>query len=179
MRPQLRGPSIDGGSGFDAMSKVAAVMVPLLALIYAHMAVAAPQDSTWTIVLHPSDFVIGPALKQLHTRHPWVADFNDQSGAFQVALRKNAVAIPAPHCRMDYLILEIPFYYPETPKQASARERRAIYDALVALQTSGRGSLSTRVEAPAPLALTGPSGIELAACNVYFAWPLSLQAASP
>jgi hypothetical protein len=161
------------------MQKVFAIIAPLLALIHAQAAALAAQDSTWTIALHPSDFVVGPALKQLRTRHAWVADFNDQSGAFQVALRKTAVAIPAPHCRMDYLILEIPFYYPETPKQASTSERRAIYDGLIALQTSGKGSLTTRVEAPGPLARIGPSGIELAACNVYFAWPLSLQAPAP
>jgi hypothetical protein len=158
------------------MQRIFAAVVPLLALIDAHTAALAGQQSAWTIVVHPSDFVVGAALKQLRTRHAWVADFNDQSGAFQVALRKTAVAIPAPHCRMDYLILEIPFYYPENPKQASTNERRAIYDALVALQTSGKGSLTTRVEAPAPLSRTGPAGNELAACNVYFAWPLSLQA---
>jgi hypothetical protein len=77
---------------------------------------------------------------------------------------------------MDYLILKIPFYYPETPKQATAAERRAIYDALVALQTAGSGSLTVRVEAPAPIGQKVAGRTELTACNLYFAFPLSVKA---
>jgi hypothetical protein len=141
------------------MRKILAVLTPLLAATCAQAAAAAGQDAAWTIVLHPADFVIGAALGQLHTRHTWPAGFDDQSGAFQVALRKTAVAIPAPQCRMDYLILDIPSYYPETPKQAS-----------------GRGRVTARVEAPLGLSRTGPSGVELVACNLYFVLPLSVQA---
>ncbi len=158
------------------MRKILAVLVPLLAATCGQAAVAPGQDAAWTIVLHPTDFVIGAALGQLHTRHTWPAGFDDQSGAFQVALRKTAVAIPAPQCRMDYLILDIPSYYPENPKQASLSERRAVYDSLVALQASGRGSVTARVEAPLGLSRTGPGGVELVACNLYFALPLSVQA---
>jgi len=94
---------------------------------------------------------------------------------FEIALRKKAVAIPAPRCRTDYLILAIPFYYPENPKQASVSERRAIYDAFVTFGAGGSGSLTARVEAPAGPARAGANGIELAACNLYFAFPLSVQ----
>jgi hypothetical protein len=149
-----------------------AAIVPVVVLTSAGLAAAAGQEAAWTIVLHPADYVIGAALQKLHTRHVWSASFDDRGG-FQVALRKTAVAIPAPQCRMDYLILEIPFYYPENPKQASVSERRAVYDDLVALQASG--SITARVEVPAVLARTGPNGFELTACNLYFALPLSVQ----
>jgi hypothetical protein len=158
------------------MRQLLTVLLSALALIYGR-AVASPdpKEAAWTIVIHPADFVIGPALKQLHTRHIWVATFDDRSGAFEIALRKTAVAIPAPRCRMDYLILEIPSYYPENPKQASVGERHAIYDDFVELQARGSGSISARVEAPGVLARNGTRGPELAACNLYFALPLSVQ----
>ena len=54
-------------------------------------------------------------------------------------------------------------------------ERRAIYDAFVSFQAGGSDSLTARVEAPLGLAHTGPKGIELAACNLYFAFPLSVK----
>ena len=76
---------------------------------------------------------------------------------------------------MDFLILKIPFYYPENPKQASLSERRAIYDAFVAFQAAGRGMLTARVEAPTPFARIGARGAELAACNLMFAFPVSVQ----
>jgi hypothetical protein len=151
-----------------------AVIALLMALTGPRIGVAAGQDAAWAIALHPADFVIGAALKQLHTRHTWIAAFDDQTGAFEVAVRKTAVDIPAPECRMDYLILKIPFYYPETPKQASVSERRTVYDALVGIKDKG-GSVTARVEAPDSLARMGPKGFELAACNLYFALPLSVQ----
>ena len=137
--------------------------------------VSAAEQANWTIVLHPADVVIGEALEQLHTRRQWSAGFNDQSGAFEVALRKTAVPIPAPRCQMDYLILTIPIFYPESPKQASVGERRAVYDAVVALQTKRDGSIVAGVEAPEPISRKGRNGIELAACNLYFALPLSVR----
>jgi hypothetical protein len=160
------------------MQKKLAFLLPILLLVQAQAAVSLGETPAWTIVIHPHDFVLGAALKQLHTRHAWVDGFDDQSGAFEVALRKKAVAIPAPQCRMDYLILAIPSYYPETPKQASVTERRAVYDALAAIQSSGVGSLTARVEAPETIARLGPNGAALSACNLYFALPLSV-AASP
>ena len=138
-------------------------------------AVSAAEEASWTIVLRPADFVIGNALGQLHTRRQWIAGFDERSGVFEVALRKNAVLIPAPRCEMDYLILTIPVFYPESPKQASIRERRAVYDALVALQTKSEGSAIAGVEAPEPLARRGRKGAELLACNLYFALPLLVQ----
>ncbi len=138
--------------------------------------VAASLETAWTITLRPGDFIIGPALKQLHTRHAW-AGLNEQSGLFEVALRKTAAPIPAPKCRMDYLILTIPAYYPETPKQASASERRAVYDALLAMEEHGSGSMTARVEAPLAVGLAqkGAKGMELTACNLFFVLPLSVQ----
>jgi hypothetical protein len=160
-------------------ARISAVIVPISAVTCAPIALAAAPEAAWSIVIHPEDFVIGPALTQLHTRHTWTAIFDDNSGAFQVALRKKAVAIPAPQCGMDYLILEIPSYYPENPKQASVGERRAVYDQLVALQAHGRGTMTARVEAPNGLARIARGGVELTACNLYFALPLSVQVSTP
>ena len=138
---------------------------------------AASPEPAWTIVLHPKDYVIGDALKPLQTRYRWAAGFDEKLGGFEIAVRKTAVAIPAPQCRMDYLILKIPFYYPENPKQASVEERRKIYDAFVALQTSGKGSITAKVEAPLviPIARMVNGRFELTACNLFFAFPLSAQ----
>jgi hypothetical protein len=157
------------------MQRILAVFV--LVLIHAPIGAAAGPDAAWTIVLHPKDFVIGAALGELRTRHNWASGFDERSGGFDVALRKSAVAIPAPRCRMDYLILKIPFYYPENPKQASVSERRAVYDALVALQANGGGSITVRVEAPEGIGRTAAGRTELAACNLYFALPLSVTPA--
>jgi hypothetical protein len=156
-----------------------AATVALLVLTQARSAAAAAPEPAWTIVLHPADFVIGAALKTLRTRHAWPTEFDARTGAFEVALRKTAVAIPAAQCRMDYLILTIPFYYPETPKQASVAERHAIYDALVMLQSGGNGSITARVDAPEGLARMRRGRMELAACNLYFAFPLSVQLSTP
>jgi hypothetical protein len=153
--------------------KILAVVLPLLLMLRA----ANGEEAAWTIVLHSGDFVIGDALKNLKTRHTWAPGFDESWGAFDVALRKNAAAVPAPRCRMDYLILRIPTYYPENPKKASVAERRAVYDALVVLQARGSGGLSARVEAPVPIGQMRGARIELTACNLYFALPLSVKAA--
>jgi hypothetical protein len=158
------------------MRLVPIVFVGMLAVTQAPAAVRAEDASAWTIVLHPADYVIGDALAKLGTRRAWAARFDEREGGFEIALRRRAVAVAAPQCRMDFLILKIPFYYPENPKQASVAERRAVYDALVALQAAGSGSLTVRVEAPAEIARKGARGVELTACSLYFALPLSVQA---
>jgi hypothetical protein len=78
---------------------------------------------------------------------------------------------------MDFLILKIPFYYPETPKQASVAERRKIYDAFVAAQASERSVVTARVEAPLNVALARMANgrFELVACSLFFAFPLAVQ----
>ena len=159
------------------MQKFLAILVPLLVLTHVSRAAAATPEPAWTIALQPKDFVVGDALKQLKTRRTWVAAFDERSGGFEIAVRKTAVSIPAPQCRMDYLILKIPFYYPETPKQASVAERRKVYDAFASLQTSGKGSIAARVEAPlnASLARMANGRFELTACSLFFAFPLSVQ----
>lgn len=144
--------------------KVAAAS--LVALTCLDITGAAAEEAAWTIVLHPRDFVIGAALSRLKTRHGWVDQFDDQTGNLEVAVSKTAVAISSPRCRMDYLILKIPFYYPENPKQASVGERRTIYDSLVALQGDHGGSVSMRVEAPLGLARMNAGRIELVGCNL-------------
>jgi hypothetical protein len=157
------------------MRRMLAALVAMSIVTCAPAADSADEPAAWTITLHPADFVVGAALAQLHTSRTWAAGFDERSGAFEIALRRKAVVIPAPRCRMDVLILTIPFYYPENPKQASVSERRAIYDAFVAFQAAGSGSLTARVEAPAGLARIGAHGTELAACNLYFAFPPSVQ----
>jgi hypothetical protein len=157
------------------MRRLLASLLAISILTGASAAAPGEQVAAWTISLGPTDFVIGTALAQLHTRRAWAAGFDERSGGFEIALRKKAVAIPAPRCQMDYLILTIPSYYPENPKQASVSERRAIYDAFVAFQAAGGGRLAARVEAPAGLASIGANGVALTACNLYFAFPLSAQ----
>jgi hypothetical protein len=156
------------------MRRLLPVLLATLALAQSS-AVAAEEAPAWTLVLRPADVVIGAALAKLPARRAWVAEV-DAQGAFEIAVRKKAVPIAAPQCRIDWLILKIPFYYPETPKQASVSERRAVYDAFVALQAAGSGSLTVRVEAPESLARKGPRGVELTSCSLYFAFPLSVRA---
>jgi hypothetical protein len=157
------------------MRKVLPTLAAAIMLAHSPLGMAAGSETAWTIVLNPSDFIVGPALKQLRTSHAWVTGFDDRTGNFEVALRKTAVPIAAPKCRMDFLILKIPFYYPENPKQASGSERRSVYDALLALQTRATGNMAVRVEAPPGFARIGASGPELTACNLLFALPLSVQ----
>jgi hypothetical protein len=162
----------------DSVLRMRQLLVSLLAmsiLTGASAAASGEQVAAWTISLRPADFVIGAALAQLHTRRAWAANFDERSGGFEIALRKKAIAIPAPHCQMDFLILTIPSYYPENPKQASVSERRAIYDAFVAFQAGDSGRLTARMEASAGLASIGANGVALTACNLYFAFPLSAQ----
>ena len=67
----------------------------------------------------PTTLLLVLTLPKLNTRHHWKWKFED---GFEVAVRKSAIPIPAPKCRMDYLILTIPSLYPESP-QASPAER--------------------------------------------------------
>jgi hypothetical protein len=112
------------------MRKMLAALVATSILTCAPAVTLADDIAAWTITLHPADFVIGAPLAKLRTGRAWAPGFDEDSGTFEIALRKKAVAIPAPRCRTEFLILAIPFYYPENPKQASVSERRAIYDRL-------------------------------------------------
>lgn len=156
------------------MRKLLTALLGMLVSLQPPVAACAEEAPAWTIVLRPADYVIGPALAQLRTRRTWAAEFDKGFGRFEIAVRKKAVPIPAPQCRMDHLILKIPFYYPETPKQASVSERRAVYDAFATLQAAG--SVTARVEAPEAFARKGPRGVELTSCSLLFAFPLSVQA---
>jgi len=131
---------------------------------------AAAPSPVWTITLHPSDIIVGEALAKLHTRHEWQWRF-DSDGKFEVALVKSASPVPAPQCRMPYLILGMPLYYPETPKQATLAERRAVYDALLKMQETKQGTLQVQTE-PLYYFKYGASGAELTTCNLYFVLPL-------
>jgi hypothetical protein len=51
-------------------------------------AASGEEVAAWTIGLRPTDFVIGAALAQLHTRRAWLADFDERSGGFEIALRR-------------------------------------------------------------------------------------------
>jgi hypothetical protein len=155
--------------------RILAPLVTTWILICAPATAATNDVGAWSISLLPTDFVIGAELAHLGTRRTWATGLDERSGAFEIALRKKAVTVRAPGCRMDFLILTIPFYYPENPKQASASERRAIYDAFVAFQAGGSGRLTVRVEAPASLARIAANGVELAACSLYFAFPPSVR----
>ena len=150
----------------------------LLAALTLAVAAAPPKafaaDGKWSAVLHGDDFVVGPDLQKLATRHHWKSKFED---GFEVAVRKSAIPIPAPKCRMDYLILTIPVLYPEPGKpEASTSERRAVYDALLALKKRGTGSIRISFDAMFYWEKT-PSGPELKSCNIWFTLPLEKDAA--
>ena len=151
--------------------------VVVLALSCLAIGPAASAHEAWTIVLHPKDYVVGPALAKLKARHRWVEQF-DASGNFEVAVSRGAVPNPSPQCRMDHLILKIPFYYPESP-QASLGDRRSVYDSLVALQERGNGSVSMRVEAPLGLARNNGRRTELTSCSLFIALPLAVEVSTP
>lgn len=131
---------------------------------------AAAQSPVWTISLHPSEIIVGEALTKLQTRHQWQWRFDD-NGKFEVALAKSASPAPAPQCRMPYLILAMPLYYPESPKQAPLSDRRAVYDALSKMQETGKGALQVKTEASYYVKQRA-AGAELTTCNLYFLLPL-------
>jgi len=122
------------------------------------------------MTLHPAELIVGEALAAPKTRHEWQWRF-DANGKFEVALAKSASPVPAPQCRMPYLILAMPLYYPETPKQASLAGRRAVYDALLTMQETKQGSLRVQTE-PLYYFKYGASGAELTTCNLFFVLPL-------
>jgi len=131
-------------------------------------------DGKWSTVLHADDFLAGPELQRLNTRHHWKWKFED---GFEVAVRKSAIPVSAPKCRMDYLILTIPVLYPEPGKpEASPAERQAVYDALVAIRRQGKGGIRIRFDAMSYWQ-RGPSGPELTSCNIWFTLPLEKDAA--
>ena len=87
-----------------------------LPIIMLGVAIANAGPFEWTLALRPSDVVAGASLQKLRTSHHWKWEFDDQ-GKFEVAVRKSAFPAPAPQCRMDYLILGMPLYYPENPNR--------------------------------------------------------------
>jgi hypothetical protein len=145
-------------------------IVLLFLAVASTTASAAPND--WRITLQAGDFVIGPKLDHLHTHRSWRSFFDDQSGTFEVALKKSASPVPAPACKMDYVILGMVEYYPEDPRQAPLADRKAVYDRLLKIQDTGKGEFIARVQ-PDYFVRRGPSGPELTGCNLYFVLPLS------
>ncbi len=137
-------------------------------------AICQAADPNWTATVRAQDIVAGQDLQKLGTRHKWAWRFDN--GRFEVAVRKSAIPIPAPQCRMDYLVLTMPEYYPENPAKASAAERRAVYDALVNLKKAGAGAIRIRFNA-LWYWRQGRSGPELTACNIYFSLPLDKDSA--
>lgn len=152
-----------------SIASVVAVLVTLIA------PAARADQLTWTFVLRPGDIIAGPSLQKLNSRHHWNWEFDQWGGTFEIAVRKAAFPAASPQCRMDYLILGMPLYYPDNPKQASLPDRRAVYDALMTMQETKKGSLPVHVEA---LFYTrnGPRGPELTTCNIYFVLPLAKDA---
>lgn len=128
----------------------------------------------WTVTLRAGDFVAGPELAKLATRHQWAWKFD--AGVFEVAVKRQAIPVAAPGCRMEYLILKMPAYYPENPAQASMAERRAVYDAMAGIQKAGKGGVKVRFDA-LWYSRQGAKGVELTTCNIYFALPLDEDAA--
>ena len=151
------------------MNRKSTILIGISLAIFAANAAAA-EEPAWTFVLHASDIIAGPTLEKLRTRHHWRWRF-EQDGTFEIALRKATFPAPAPRCRMPYLILAMPSYYPENPKQSPLPERRAVYDALLTMQGTGTGTLRVRTEG-SYYVRQGASGPELTTCNVYFVLPL-------
>ena len=151
---------------------VAAIVALFLAFSVGN---ARAEQTTWSFVLRPNDIVAGSSLAKLKTRHHWNGTFNEQFGTFEIAVRKAAFPAEAPQCRADYLILAMPAYYPENPKQSPMAERRAVYDSLLSMQEKKSGRLPVRVEALSYMR-NGPHGPELTTCNIYFVLPLATDA---
>jgi hypothetical protein len=76
------------------MRKIPAALVTAWILICAPATAATDDVAAWSISLLPTDFVIGAALAHLGPRRTWSTGFHEHSGAFEIALRKKAVAIP-------------------------------------------------------------------------------------
>ena len=152
-----------------SLTSVAAVLFTLV------VGATRADQLTWTFSLRPNDIIAGPSLQKLRTRHHWSWEFNELFGTFEIAIRKAAFPTTSPECRMDYLILKMPAYHDDTPKQAHLTERRAVYDALLTMQETKKGILPVHVEA---LYYTrkGPRGPELTTCNIYFVLPLTKDA---
>jgi hypothetical protein len=106
----------------------------------------------WTERLHADDIVAGRPLEKLKSRHQWVWQ-NDVNG-FDIAVRKSAIPILAPQCRMDYLILTMGVPYSESaPKQAAVIARQAVYDALLKLLARGEVPDCIRTSATGKLSI--------------------------
>jgi hypothetical protein len=144
-------------------------------LISFSSSMACAEPLTWTVVLRPADIIVGESLQKRLTRRHWDWKFDEKVGIFEIAIRKSAFPVPAPQCHMDYLILRMPAYHHDNPKQAPMSERRAVYDALLAMQAAGKGTLPARVEALS-FVQQGRSGAELTTCNIYFVLPLAKDA---
>jgi hypothetical protein len=152
------------------------LLTSAVAVLFTLVAGTAHADPvTWSFILHPDDIVAGPSLQKLPTRRHWNWQFDEPAGTFEIAVRKVAFPATAPQCRMDYLILSMPSYYPENPKQASVPDRRSVYDALLAMQETQKGSLPIHVEA-LQYTRNGTRGPELTTCNIYFVLPLARDA---
>jgi hypothetical protein len=151
------------------LTSVAAVLITLV------VGAAHADQLVWTFSLRPNDIIAGPSLQKLRTRHHWSWEFNEQIGTFEIAVRKTVFPAASPQCRMDYLILSMPSYYPENPKQAPLTERRAVYDALLTMKETKKGILPVHVDALF-YARKGPHGPELTTCNIYFVLPLNKDA---
>ncbi len=152
------------------------LLTSVIAVLFTLVAGTAHADpATWSFVLRPNDIVAGPSLQKLNTRRHWNWEFDEQDGTFEIAVRKAAFPAASPQCRLDYLILGMPSYYPENPKQASVPDRRAVYDALLAMQEKKKGGLPVHVEA-LYFTQNGPLGPELTTCNIYFVLPLAKDA---
>jgi hypothetical protein len=78
---------------------------------------ARADELTWTFGLSPNDIIAGPSLQKLRSRHHWSWEFNEQAGTFEIAVRKAVFPAASLQCRMDYLILSMPSYHHDTPKQ--------------------------------------------------------------
>jgi len=134
---------------------------------------AVAADTIWSTGIRAEDILAGEELAKLSSRR-WAWQFDN--GKFEIAVKKSAIPVPAPGCRMEYVILTMPVYYPENPKQAPMDERRAVYDALLRMKKSSRGSMTVRFDA-LWYARQGPKGPELTTCNIYFTLPLARDAA--
>jgi hypothetical protein len=155
------------------VKKKVRTLTVIFIFIVAFCDAASAAEGKWVATLHSDDFIVGRDLQKLRTVHQWMWKFD---GGFEVAVRKSSIVLPAPKCRMDYLILKMPSYYPESPAQASLSERQAVYDALVSIKKAGKGSLRVRFDA-LWYWQQRPSGPELTSCNVYFTLPLEKDAA--
>ena len=121
--------------------------------------------------LRPWDFALSVPLSE---RRPRYAESNrfrfSSTGQFEIFVRTRVLPVAASHCRR-YVMARMPATDPADPAAgAKLQAKRALFDRLQALKSSGSGSAAVVVELNpyVRVASETPLRLELTQCNVFF-----------